>query len=308
MIRSDTLSTVKVSVVVTTYNREAFLKETIESILSQTFKDFELIVVDNFSNYDFFNFLEQFNDKRIKGFQNNNHGVIAINRNFGIQRAVGKYVAFCDDDDLWYQNKLEIQLKVLMNDDNLVGVGSNVSLIGKTKMSRKRTIKKDNRIDFLSAIMCNSCALSSLMVMKRKILFNTDISFNAVEDFDFQLQHLLTTGKEIIKLRQPLVYYRVHSESISSNSSILLNALNVLSKYESNVDKTHYKNAKSLVYSTAGFKLLKNDENTLSRKYLRTSFRLTKKPMQKVKTMVLILGSYFPTFLKAMLKDYYRLS
>jgi glycosyltransferase involved in cell wall biosynthesis len=300
-----------ISVIVTTYNRSDLVGETINSILNQTYWNIELIVVDDGSTDNTEDIINSFQDKRIIYLKTANWGAPAGPRNIGIKKAKGEYIAFCDDDDLWYINKLEIQLKVLINDDNLVGVGSNVSLIGKTIMSRERTSKKDNRIDFLSALMCNRCSLSSLMVMKSKILFNTVINFNAVEDFDFQLQYLLTTGKEIIKLKQPLVYYRVHSENISSNSSnlsILLNALNVLSNYESIIDKTVYKNSKSLVYSTAGIKLLKMDKNKLSRNYLITSFRLTKNPKQKVKTMVLILGSYFPSFLRGILRGYYRLS
>ena len=83
-----------VSVIVTTYNRKELLKETIDSILNQTFKNFELIVVDNFSDYDFSAHLESFNDDRIKTFQNQNNGVIAINRNFGIKQTKGKYIIY----------------------------------------------------------------------------------------------------------------------------------------------------------------------------------------------------------------------
>ena len=75
-----------VSVIVTTYNREILLKETINSILCQTFKEFELIVVDNYSNYDYFKFINSFNDSRILPFQNKNKGIIAVNRNFGIKK------------------------------------------------------------------------------------------------------------------------------------------------------------------------------------------------------------------------------
>lgn len=297
-----------ISVILTTYNRSDLVGETINSILNQTYQNIELIVVDDGSTDNTEDIINSFQDKRVFYIKTTNWGAPAGPRNLGIEKAKGDFMAFCDDDDLWYLNKLEIQLKVLMSDDNLVGVGSNLSLIGKTKMSRKSTSKKDNRIDFSSAFMINGCPLSSLMVVKSKILFNTDISFNTVEDFDFQLKYLLTTGKQILKLKQPLVYYRVHSDNISSNSSILLNTLNVLSNYESLVDKIAYENAKSLVYSTAGIKLLKNNENKVARNYLITSFKLTNRPIQKVKTMVLILGSYFPSVIRSMLKGAYGLS
>ena len=77
----------KLSVVVTTYNRRFLLKETLDSILAQTYKDFELIVVDNHSDYEFFDFIGTFNDPRIKPYRNENGGIISVNRNFGIEKS-----------------------------------------------------------------------------------------------------------------------------------------------------------------------------------------------------------------------------
>ena len=94
-----------VSVILITYNRECFLKETIDSILAQTYRNFELIIIDNFSDYDFNALVNSYHSNKIRAFQNQNNGIIAINRNFGIERARGNYLAFCDDDDIWYPNK-----------------------------------------------------------------------------------------------------------------------------------------------------------------------------------------------------------
>ena len=106
-----------VSVVVTTFNRKDLLKETLESILAQTYQDFELIVVDNYSNYDFNALIESFKSDKIRAYQNQNHDVIATNRNFGIEKAKGEYIAFCDDDDLWMPDKLEKQMKCASEHD-----------------------------------------------------------------------------------------------------------------------------------------------------------------------------------------------
>ncbi len=107
-----------ISVIVTTYNRKELLEETINSILNQTFKNFELIVVDNNSNYDFLTHMNNFNDRRIHAYQNSNDGIIAINRNFGIKKARGDYIAFCDDDDLWAPQKVEIQIVTIEDSEN----------------------------------------------------------------------------------------------------------------------------------------------------------------------------------------------
>ena len=83
-----------VSVIVTTYKRVKLLQETLESILSQSFTDFELIVVDNMSEDGTQQFIAGIADPRIRYFRNPNHGIIAANRNFGIRQAEGRYVAF----------------------------------------------------------------------------------------------------------------------------------------------------------------------------------------------------------------------
>ena len=102
-----------VSVIVTTFNRKEYLKETVESILNQSYINFELIIVDNYSDYDFFSHIKSFKDNRIQPYQNSNNGIIAVNRNFGINIAKGEYIAFCDDDDLWLPQKLEMQIKFM---------------------------------------------------------------------------------------------------------------------------------------------------------------------------------------------------
>ena len=100
----------KVSVILTTYNRPDLVKKTILSILNQTFIDFELIVVDNYSDYNFLGLIEEINDQRIYAFQNKNNGNISINRNFALEIAKGDFIAFCDDDDIWENNKLQVQV------------------------------------------------------------------------------------------------------------------------------------------------------------------------------------------------------
>lgn len=135
----------QVSVIVTTYNRKELLAETIQSILCQTFQDFELIVVDNFSNYDFQAHLQSFNSEKIVPFQNANDGVIAVNRNFALEKAKGKYVAFCDDDDYWEPDKLQRQLdRAVQSGAEMVAIYSNAVCFGeqvKSYSSNKKQIK-----------------------------------------------------------------------------------------------------------------------------------------------------------------------
>ena len=96
-----------------TYNNGAFLDTAVNSVLKQTIRDFELIIVDNFSTDNTSKIIRNFKDKRIKYFKFKNKGIIAASRNLGISKSKGKYLAFIDSDDKWYENKLEVCLNYL---------------------------------------------------------------------------------------------------------------------------------------------------------------------------------------------------
>ena len=224
-----------VSVIVTTYNRKELLKETIDSILNQTFTDFELIVVDNYSNYDFFAYMESFNDSRIRAFQNQNDGIIAVNRNVGIKKAKGEYIAFCDDDDYWEQNKLEEQINYF-NNDSIVGIGTAINLINSKSNIIQELKKGGNRLLGLKEIVFNSVPFSSLIIKNIGILFDERESFIAVEDFDLQLNLVIQSQKHILYLSKPLTYYRVDSQHKSSGIQQKINCLHVVNKYDKVLD------------------------------------------------------------------------
>ena len=126
----------KVSVIILTFNRPEMLRETIDSILTQDYTNFELIIVDNHSNYDFFELLSSYEDDRIKGYQNHNNGFLAVNRNFGITKAKGEYLAFCDDDDLWSSHKLSRQVEILENTPHILLVGTNGGTFPKVRKNQ----------------------------------------------------------------------------------------------------------------------------------------------------------------------------
>jgi teichuronic acid biosynthesis glycosyltransferase TuaG len=220
-----------VTVVVTTYNRKELLKETIDSILNQTYTNFELIVVDNFSNYDFLKHVKSFEDKRIIAFQNQNNGIIAVNRNFGIKRANGDYIAFCDDDDLWLPNKLETQIRNF--DKSLVGVGTEINLINiSSAIVERRQGAKNMLLSFVDIIQFRSLPLSSLLIRNIGVLFDESKSLIAVEDFDFQLQLTLKSNNPILKLRTALVNYRIDTQNRNSGLQQKKNSLLIIKRYE----------------------------------------------------------------------------
>jgi len=209
-----------VSVIVITYNRKELLKETIDSILNQTFEDFELIVVDNFSDYNFFSHIESFNDDRIRPFQNQNNGIVAVNRNFGINNAKGKYIAFCDDDDLWLPEKLIKQI-TFIEDSGCGMVCTMLKRFGVTNVFSERYgigplpfRQKTSRNDLLHS----NCISNSSVLVKKSVLdevgyFDERRSFVSLEDHDLWIR--ISAVTKIQYIPEVLLLYRIHKSNLS---------------------------------------------------------------------------------------------
>lgn len=112
----------EVSVIIPTYNRAHLISRAIQSVLNQTYRDFELIIVDDGSMDNTENVVKSFNDMRIKYIQcKENRGASAA-RNTGIRASKGEYIAFQDSDDEWFPNKLEKQIEAFANAPSEVGI------------------------------------------------------------------------------------------------------------------------------------------------------------------------------------------
>lgn len=194
-----------VSIVVTTYNREKLLTQTLHSILNQSFQDFELIVIDNFSKYNFFECIKSFNNEKIKAFQNQNNGIIAVNRNFGIKQARGRYVAFCDDDDIWLKDKLEKQVTYAKEIPNTIVSTYREIIDDDNNFIRLENWSYNKRY---SIYYRNKIALSSVLVeLTEEIYFDTRKEYYAMEDYALWLK-LFHLGYGIHFIPKPLIQYR----------------------------------------------------------------------------------------------------
>ena len=111
-----------VSVIMTSYNYGSYISKAIESVLDQTFADFELVVIDDGSRDDSRDIIRKYasRDSRIKYVFNSANMGIAGTKNEGIRRSAGKFIGFLDSDDLWARDKLEKQIRILEKDEDLV--------------------------------------------------------------------------------------------------------------------------------------------------------------------------------------------
>lgn len=239
----------EISIVVPVYNRKDYIMDTLDSILGQSFLDFELIVVDDGSKDKTAELVKSIKDKRIKYIYQDNSGLPAAARNTGLKIARGKYIAFCDSDDLWESDKLKAQMEVFDAHKDAELVYTNFVWHDGKKDSNpflNGGIAKSGDV-FYDLIKENFIPMSSVMV-KKSILdevgcFDEDPKIMAAEDYDLWLRIALF-GK-IYFLNKVLVKYRQHFGMISSNRDPLSLDILVLNKlwgkYRKNIDFYKYK-------------------------------------------------------------------
>jgi glycosyltransferase involved in cell wall biosynthesis len=253
-----------VSVVLTTFNRVKILSETINSILNQTYSDFEFIIVDNMSEDGTEQYISEIMDQRVRYYRNPNNGVIAVNRNYGIKKARGEYIAFCDDDDLWVNDKLENQIIFMENSPNLALSFGFAVTFGNVKKQGEMLIPKNDCMkikNFETLLLGNKITCSTVMVKKESLnsvgLFDENPEFKAIEDYDLWLR--LARYYPIGCIPKVLCNYRVHTNNTSNN---LLNErmklLKLIEKVESNdwAESELFKRSKSNIYWVIGNALL----------------------------------------------------
>lgn len=207
-----------VSVVMTTYNRDKYISTTVESVLNQTFQDFELIIIDDGSTDNTFEIIKSFDDKRIKYYYQNNAGQNPA-RNAGITLSNGQYVAMIDSDDIWDQNKLKKQVEILDKhpDIGLVYCGT-VFIDENDKVFYKKPLigYKGRVLDKL--LMTNflyngSCPLFRKSCINKVGLFDT--TFKRMTDWEFYLRFAIYY--KFWGIKEHLLKYRVHSETMSND-------------------------------------------------------------------------------------------
>lgn len=214
-----------VSAIITTYNRRHFLDEAVRGVLAQTWRDFELLVVDNYSDYDVGAFVSAFGDPRIRVFRNANHGVIAVNRRFAIERAQGAYLAFCDDDDVWEPRKLELQVAMMEGDPRLGLVYVLYQCFDDTGLLRPVYPKPKHRVrgsgTFPRLYMSSSIAHSGVMLRASVLaavgLPNEDPVLTGLEDFDLWLRIAQRCAIDFVPDRV-LLRYRLGATNWSNRS------------------------------------------------------------------------------------------
>lgn len=252
---------VKVTVIIPMYNSEKYIKKCVESIIEQTYKNIEILVINDGSTDNSLGVLDEINDSRIKIINQNNHGV-SYSRNMGIENSLGKYIFFIDADD-WIDSKA---IENLVN----IAVCNNVDIV-KCNFCRengKKMVKNDiSNLNNICKKNILKCDYENLIYAKIPItnffnvvwgqlikkdiiseLFDKRICFG--EDFLFNVK-LLKNSKSIYIYNEVLYHYTTNNNGINRNKSIektkikcedLMNVYaEILSILKDNIDKEIFK-------------------------------------------------------------------
>jgi len=241
-----------VSVIIPTFNRAHLIGKAIKSVLNQTYRDFEVIVVDDGSKDNTKEIIRSFTDKRIKYFKKykENRG-ISVARNIGIKMARGKYIALLDSDDEWLPEKLGKQVQLLQNKSSEVGVVCSWSytIDEKGNYISKRCLPKKGGYIYEDLLSTNPISVPTVLI--RKECFNRvglfDDLLNAQEDWDMWVRIAKYYRFALIKV--PLVKYRLHSNQLSKNLGVkIITANRILVKYANELKKRPRVHSKHYFY------------------------------------------------------------
>lgn len=274
-----------ISVIIPAYNHEQYIEQTLNSVFSQTFTDYEIIVVNDGSPDCTADRIKPYlSKKNVRYFEKKNGGQAAA-RNFGLRKAKGKYIAFLDDDDLWPADKLEWQFRYLSGSD-LAAVGG---CCGFLEDGIKKTGKLSDQEEFLehSDFYHGNPFISPGQVLIKAGPLHKAGGFDSkiwgADDLDLWMR--LSVEGKILKIPRNSLWYRKHSANASKNRIRMLeNSKKVILKNARRLEKSEKRkmerNGYRWLYRYAGRELVIECKSLLkSLKFIsftKKIFRFTK--------------------------------
>lgn len=212
-----------ISIIMPLFNSEAYVLESINSVVNQTYENWELILIDDASTDNTINTIKYFilKNEKVKLLTNKVNLGAAVTRNKGIEASIGDYIAFLDPDDLWKPQKLEKQL-IFMSNENCDVCYCSYELINQKGNSINKTVLALKELSF-------SKLLKSNYIGNLTGIYNVSVlgkikspNLRKRQDWALWLKALEMSGKPAKGIQETLAYYRVHKNSISSNKFKLI--------------------------------------------------------------------------------------
>jgi len=182
----------KVSVIMPTFNRAWIIERAIKSVLEQSYKDFELIIINDGSTDNTGSVLEKFDDGRISIVKLETNGGLSHARNIGLKMATGEFVAYLDSDNIWYKDFLKVSIESFDDQTKMVYSGQNMFLVGGTKEEPIVLARKTRNLDYNLAKLTRENYIDVNCVVHRRIILEEvgyfDETLKVLEDWDLFVQ------------------------------------------------------------------------------------------------------------------------
>lgn len=205
-----------VSIIMPAYDAEKFIRESIDSVLSQTYKNWELLVVNDCSKDDTEKIVKEyceFNCK-IKLFNNDKNSGPAITRNKAIKHAKGKFIAFLDSDDVWLPEKLEIQISTML-ENGYVFTYTDYHRISENGLTPGKIIRTPNKLSYFQ-LLRNTAITTSTVILNVNATGKIVMRDTYYDDFTCWLE-VMKRGFIAYRVKEDLLKYRIAPLSISRN-------------------------------------------------------------------------------------------
>lgn len=286
------MNEILVSVIMPVYNAEKYLKESIESILQQTYSNIELIIIDDGSKDNSIEIIKNYKDERVRSFYFANSGC-SKQRNYGLYKASGDIIALMDADDISEKTRLENQIDFLKSNQDIKILGTNCLVVDENgkKMHYKEYPEFHNEIEFVAPILSPICH-PSIMTYKKILLEINGYAEDLVVAGDYDLiLRLLRRGYKIHNYQKNLYRYRISNNSLS-RTKIELQRKN---HYRSSINYLNdsINTARNKIYYDYRRGLLEYYYGDIfaARKYLLNAFRNHSAP--KIRLLRLLASSIF---------------
>lgn len=237
-----------VSIIMNCYNGEKYLRQAVESLLAQSYQNWEVIFWDNQSVDNSANIFKSYKDSRLHYHYAEKHAVLAEARNYALLKCRGDLVAFLDVDDWWFPEKLQIQVP-LFNDDDVGMSCGNFILVNERKSNYINPRAAYQVLPFgtvIDALFEDYFVHISTFVVRKKAIsslaFPFDPRFNIIEDLDLLIR--LSVEWKMASVQLPIAYYRWHENNTGYKTEFLISdEFNVW--YEESKDNLLYKTQKN---------------------------------------------------------------
>ncbi len=209
-----------VSIVMPAYNAQRYINDAIGSVINQTYENWELLVVDDYSSDNTKNIIENFqkNDSRIKPiFLSKNGGKPSIAKNVALQTVKGKYIAFLDSDDMWLEEKLQKQVSFMEENPNYALTYTGSYWIDASGYEINRLLPEYKSGYLLQRMLSRYEINNQSVMLKKELLNHTLMKFNEKITIgeDYNLFMHIIAKYEIASISEYLIRYRIHNDAIT---------------------------------------------------------------------------------------------